>query len=353
MAFNTSTLHISVPLTDLAVAFRPELEGYLWSTLLPPKVVTKRTDLIRQIDKGNLLLRKDLRAGKGGRVEEVQFKVGENLSFSAIDYAVQAILRNTERMEADEILQYDQENIYHCLIAMHTNIEVVTIKETLRDPNVLTNFVALNPAEYWDDYSSPLSDPVDDIKVGVLQVFVKTGHMPNQIVMHAMVWDRVQRHPKVLARGGVHPTGNAIVTIAEFERIIGVEPGTMKITAQQYNNANEGQTPNYVSMIGPDTIITYSEAPGIRSYGIGYSYMFQDSSAGGMDVQAVKEIEAPFLVYEFPDNGLFDPRGATVHRLVGGLDQKVQVADAGYLIQNCVDRTAPRYAGYLNNLYNS
>jgi hypothetical protein len=350
MAFNTSTLHISVPLTDLAVAYRPEEDGYLWSTLLPPKIVTKRTDLIRQIDKGNLLRWQDLRTGKAGRVQEVQFKVGSNLTFNAIDYAVEAVLRNTERAEADEILQYDQENIYHCLIAMHTNLEIVTIKQTLRDPTVLTNNVSLTSQYYWDNYSSPLSDPVDDIITGINQVFVRTGHMPNQIVMHALVWDRVQRHPLVLARGGVHPTGNAIVTVEQFERICRVDPGTLKITAQQYNNALEDQTPNFVSMIGPDCIITYSEAPSIRSYGIGYSYMFQDSSAGGNDsVQAVKEIEAPFLVYEFPDNGQKDPRGATIHRLVGGLDQKVQVTDAGYLIQNCVDKTAPRYAGYLNN----
>ncbi len=352
MAFTQSTLHVSVPLTDLALAFRPNLNGYLWSTLLPPKVVTKRTDLIRQIDKGNLLRQYDLRTGKGGRVQEVQFKVGSNLSFNAIDYSIQAILRNTERMEADEILQYDQENIYHCLVGMNTNIEIVTIKQTLRDPAIITNNVALLTAEQWDNYTSPLSDPIGDIQTGCLQIFAKTGHMPNCIVMHAFVWNRIQQNPQVLARGPVNPTGQAIITIPMFEEILGVQPGTVKVTAQQYNNALEDQTPNYVSMIGPDCIITYSEAPSIRSYGVGYSYMFQDSSAGG-DLQTIKEIEAPFVVYEFPDNGLFDPRGATVHRLVGGLDQKVQVTDAAYLIQNCVDYTNPRYAGFLNNLYNS
>jgi hypothetical protein len=338
MAFTTSTLHVSVPLTDLAVAFRPDENGYLWNKLLPQKIVRKRTDLIRQISKGQLLREYDLRAGKGGRVQEVQFKVDPNQSFNAVDYAVQAIMRNTEAMEADEILEYTQEQMYACLIAMHTNMEIVTLRDTLRNTAFMTQNVTLTAPDYWDDYTSIVSDPIDDLKVGILSVFTKTGHMPNMIVFHAYVWDRIQRHPKVLARGAVNPSGNAIVTIPMMEAILGVAPGTIHVTAQQWNEALEDQTPVFRAQIGPDTIIAYTTAPSIRSYGLGYSFMFQDASAGG-DPQIIKEIEAPFVVYEFPDNGLFDPRGATIHRLVGGLDQKVLVSDAGYLIKNCVDYT--------------
>jgi len=347
--FTSSTLHVSVPLTDLAVAFRADENDYLWSSLLPPKVVRKRTDLIRQIDKGQLLRKYDLRAGAGGRIQEVQFKVGSNLSFNAIDYAVQAVMRNTENMEADEILQYTQEQMYHALIAMHTNIEVVTVKETLRSASIMTNNVTLVASQYWDNYTSLDSDPIDDLKVGVLAVRVKTGKMPNVIAMHEYVWDRIQRHPRVLARGPVHPQGLGIVTIEGVEKILGVEPGTIRVTAQQYNVAGEDLTADFRSMIGPDTIIAYTSPPNVREYSLGHSFMFQDGSAGG-DPQLIKEIQAPFVVYEFPDNGFLDPRGATIHRLVGGLDQKVLVPEAGYLIKNCVDYTnTAAYGNFLNN----
>jgi hypothetical protein len=317
--------------------------------LLPPKVVSKRTNLIRQISKAQLLRKYDLRVGKGGRVQEVQFKVDSNLSYNAIDYSVEAVMRETESMEADEILEYEQEQMLACLVAMNTNLEVITIKETLRDTGVITNNVTLLPANFWDNYNSQSSNPVEDIKVGCLSVFTQTGHMPNLIVMHALVWDRVQRHPTVLARGGVHPTGNAIVSLAEFEQIIGVAPNTIHVTAQQYNTALEDQTPVFQSMIGPDCIIAYTEAPSVRSYGLGCSFMFQRASAGD-NLEIVKDLEAPFLVYEFPDVGLKDPRGATIHRLVGGLDQKVLVTEAGYLIKSCVDGTnTARYRQFLNN----
>lgn len=344
MSFLNSELHLNVPLTDLAVRFSPIEAGYLWSKLLPPKVVNKRSNFIRQISKGQLLRIGDYRVGTGGQVQEVSFKVDTSLQFNCIDYAVEAVLRQTEDMEADEILQYAQEQIYTCMISMNGFVEYVTIKQTLRDPAQLTQNFSLTPSEYWDNYNSQASDPIDDLKAACLRVQVATTKMPNCITMHAMVWDRVQRHPRVLTRGGVHPTGNAIVSIAQFEDILGVEHGTLCVTTQQYNSAMENQTPVYNSFIGPDTIVAYCEPSSIRNFGLGQSFMFQRASAGGAN-EIIKDLEAPFVVYEFPDVGQKDPRGATVHRIVGGLDQKILVPEAGFLIQSCVDASRTDWYG--------
>ena len=78
MSFLNSELHLNVPLTDLAVRFSPIEAGYLWSKLLPPKVVNKRSNFIRQISKGQLLRIGDYRVGTGGQVQEIQFKVDDS-----------------------------------------------------------------------------------------------------------------------------------------------------------------------------------------------------------------------------------------------------------------------------------
>ncbi len=347
MAFLDSQLHINVPLTDYAVAYRPEEDGYLWNTLLPRKYVKHRSDIIREIDKGNLLRRYDLRVGKGGQVSEVQFKVGANKTYNAVDYAVKALLRETERANSDDILMYDQEMMYHAIIAMHTNLEVLTIKETLRDPAILTNNVTLAAADRWDNYTSPNSDPLADLTTGVMFIRNRTGRYPNHIVMHENTWRKFQMHPRVLARGPVHPAGGGIVTIEMVEKILGVSPGTIKITAQNYNVALEDQTPDFRSMIGPDCIIAYTEDPNVRTYGLGASFMFQGD--GGEGMQAIPELGTPFVVYQYPAYEK-DPRGAQGLNLVGAIDQKVLVPDAGYLIQNCVDKTnTAEYGNFLNN----
>lgn len=348
MSFSNSDLHINVPLTDFAVAYKPELAGFLWSKLLPPKVVNKRSNFIRQLSKAQMLRKQELRVGNRGSVAEVSFKTDTSLSYLCADYAVQSIIDNTESMEADEILQYEQSQMEACLYAMNVNLDVITVKETLRNPAVMTQNLALTAPQFWDNFNSPASDPVNELKVACLRVKVETNNYPNVIVMHDYVWDRVQRHPKVLARGGVHPVGNAIVTVPQFEAILGVPPGTLQITSCQYNLALEDQAPDYRSMIGPDCIVAYVESPSTRSYGLGNTFMFQSMSGGAGDI--IKEIEAPFVVYEFPDMGLKSTRGATIHRLVGGLDQKILVPEAGFLITSCVD--ASRFDLYKNMLNN-
>lgn len=354
MPFIDSQLHYNQALTDFAIGFRQDAAGYLWSKLLPPKTVTNRSNVIRQIDKGQLLRKYDLRVGPSGRITEVQFKVGANLSYNAIDYAVEATMRKSEVSNADAILEYEQELIYHAMIAMHTNIEVITIKETLRSPTVITNNIDLDslPASRWDQYNSVSSSPIQDIQRRRLLIKSRTGHDPNICLMHDMVWNVVQRHPDTLARGGVHPTGNAIVTKEQFEKICDLPPGSLITTSMTYNVAQEGSPADFRSFIGPDCLLAYTAPAATRSYSLGQSFQF----IGEADEDMAKSAGLgegggglPFLVLQYPDHNR-DPRGANVLRVVGGLDQKVLVTDAAELLINVVDKTdTAAYGQFLNN----
>lgn len=356
MPFIDAQLHQNQALTDYALAFRQDLLGYLWSRLLPPKPVAKRSDYIRVIDKGQLLRKYDLRVGASGRLTEVQFKIGANQQFNAADYAVEATMRASEVSNADAILEYEQELIYHAMVAMHTNIEVITIKETLRNPSVITNNLdfASAPALQWDEFNSSSSSPIQNIKQRVLRVKSRTGHAPTICLMHDMVWDVVQRHPDTLARGGVHPTGNAIVTKEQFEKICDLPPGSLITTSMTYNIATEGSAdPDFRSFIGPDVLIAYVAPAATRSYSLGQSFQFlgeKDADiASKTGIDGLDGGGVPFLVLQFPDHNR-DPRGANVLRIVGGLDQKILNADAAELMLNVVDKTdTDSYQNFLNN----
>lgn len=347
MGFLDSNLHYNQALTDLAVAFRQEEEGYLWSKLLPPKVVQHRSDVIRQIDKGQLLRLYDMRVGRGGRAGEIQYKIGANLTFNTIDYAIEAIVRATEASNADAILQHEQELIYHATIAMHTNIEYVTVKTILRDTAVMTNNTTIAGGDRWDQYNSPTSDPIEDIKRKVLRIKSRTGHSPNLVVMHDMVWDVVQRHPKSLERAGVHNGGLGMITKEMFEKICDLPPGSLMTTSLTYNLALEDQTADFRSFIGDDVIIAYNEPAGTRTYGLGQMFQWPGDELGNMTKQA--GMSAPFSVLQFPDNWK-DIRGANVLRIVGSLDPKVLNVDAGELLVDVVDATdSTAYGNFLAN----
>lgn len=336
MAFLDSGLHVNEALTDLCLAFRQDQEGYCWNKILPQKVVRHRSDYIRQIDKGQLLRLYDLRVGAGGRVKDVQFKIGENLKYNAVDYAVEAVMRATESSNADAIIEYEQELIYNAMIAFNQNLEYLTIKNTVRSTTFMTNNTTLTGGDRWDQYNSPSSDPIMDIKQAALRIKSRTGYMPNVLMMHDMVWDVIQRHPRSLERAPVHPSGSGIFTKEAFERVCDLPPGSLITTSMTYNTALEDQTASYTSFIGPDVIMAYVAPSSTRNYGLGQSFMWAGQNAGDMQKLAGAGIQGPFVVYQFPDNNR-DPRGANVLRIVGGIDQKILNTDAEELFVSVVD----------------
>lgn len=336
MAFLSSELHVSQALSDYAIAFRPDENGFLWSKILPPHYVSKRRDLIRRISKAQLLRLADLRVGKGGRVTETQFKLDTNAEYACWDVSVETALRRTEDMEADEILQYSQENVYTALIWMNTYIERA-VWGILRDPAILTQGVTLLPGDYWDG-NGPDARPLEDLKLGVEAVIDETTHVPNLISLHPRVWSRVLDNFSVVARSAVNPAGFGVALKSQIENYLGVPEGTIVLSRGQYNSSLEDQPAVYKSFTGGDVLIAYVEPPSPRSQGLGQMFMMQDSKSAnsGGEPQAVNEVGGPLVVYQY-DDWSRDPRGATVHRLVTGLDPRILNPKAAYLIRNAVD----------------
>jgi len=359
MAFNDSQLHLNVPLTDLAVAFRPDEDGLLWNKLLPPKVVPNTSNIIRQIDRANLMSIQEMKSGANGWAGEVQFKVGADQTYACIDYACEVVKDRRERANADAILEYDAEQLYTGMIKVNNLLEYVGIKGTLR---VSTNYdssqvVTLTTPDQWDNYNSPQNDPVSDIKTGVLQVRIQTGGARRGkiiVVMHDLVWNAIQLNPNLLARSPVHPSGGGIMTLPMFQEIIFGKPGDPNYvqgeiitTSAFYNTAADPQTADMRSFVGPDVMIIYSELANVRNFGFGQSFMFAGVDTG---IEFMKQSGGiPLVVYSYPDpkRGIY---GSDVDRIVGSVDFKVLNPLGGYLIKECVDKTnTALYSNWLNN----
>lgn len=356
MAFLNSQLHVNQALTDYAISFRPELEDYLWNTALPKKVVSHKSDVIRSIDKGQILRLWDIRTGGQAKPSQrVSFKIGANQLYECVSYRAEAILDPVERANADSVLLYDQEQMFAALMAMQTNFEFACVKDTLRNPAILTNNVAITAANRWDNYASPTSDPITDLTSAIELMRVRIGGKnPNFLAMHRLVWNQVQKHPAVLARGAVHvnPAGLGIVTPTQFEQILDLPPGSLHITVAQYNTAVEGTPDDFRSFIGPDVIIGYNEpTPGVRNYGLGQSFMFlpKDLPLEGGAKLTSGSVD-PMIVIEYPGYGIGEMGVSTIASVYGSVAFKVLVPDAGYLLTDVVNKTnTALYGNLLNN----
>lgn len=338
MAFLPSTLHVNRPLTDLVIAYTPSKEGWLRDRFFPRKVVDKQANQIRQISRDQLLRLYPMITGATGKVNEVQFGTDATLTYAATTFALQVVLDNWERQNADSELQYDVRQMDAPLQALNLGLEKFAILDTLRSTAVLTNNQTNTTAQLWSNYNTTSSDPIDDLMIACQRVMTETGNKVNVIAMDIMVWKKLAQHPNVLSRSPVHTaTSGAIMTPELLEQILSpwAEKGSVTVTAKRYNPANEGAAGSLKSFIGADVVVAYTAPPSLSSYGLGFEFAF--NGMGGTE---------PFLVLTYQDLSR-GALGSDVARLVGAVDYKVTNPKAGYLIKGVVDTTLSEFSSQL------
>ena len=340
MSQPSSVLHVNVPLSDLAVAYRQDMKQFLWDTLLPIKVTDKRSNLIRGVNKANQLRRHEMRVGnRGDSVPRVRFKMDANQSYNCTDIAVEVMNDNREEAEADDIVQYVPENLYHLTQALQIGMEYYVIKDVLRNSSIITNYEDLSgTSRQYDNKGSPDSDPIPHWRQICTKIALATGGQKvKKIVLARLTWQKIQENLNSLALGRLESYDSAYPLERNIENLIGAEPGAITISDATYNKATEDDgTPAYRTFIGPDVLFLHTEPPATRSYGLGCVFAFAGGSTGQIS-QMPDGMRAPFAVMSFPDFGQETLTGGTKMRIVGGVDANILNTDAGYLIKNAVN----------------
>lgn len=342
MSFLDSRLHISVPDTELAIRFTPDPKGYVGKRILPMRPVKRKNDLIRALNKANIIQKRDLRVGARGQVAEVQFKMDAEQSYFAVDYAVSAIIDFGEAAQADDALQYEQEQLFTAVEAMNVNVESIITEQTLRDTNVMTQNYTVTPTEYFNDYNATGDGPFRILRNAIESTRIATGGQdPTSLTMHRWTWSYLSEHPDLLSKAPVHtnPGGLQKLTPEQFLQIFDLSPSTCEfnIVAGHYTSSDEDNpTPTYASFIGRDIIIAHTQQPALRSYGLGYTMAWAGPGRGGEPLRGADGNILAMVVYRvpLPDYG---SHGGERVKVVGSFQAKILVPEAGFLIKNALD----------------
>lgn len=342
MSFLDSRLHISVPDTELAIRFTPDPKGYIGKRILPMRPVKRKNDLIRQLNKANIIQKRDLRVGARGHVAEVQFKMDAEQNYFAVDYAVSAVVDFGEQAQADDALQYEQEQLFTAVEAMEVNVESIITEQTLRDTTVMTKNYTVTASEYFNDYNATGDGPFRIIRNAIMSTKLASGGKdPTSISMHQWTWSFLSEHPDLLGKAPVHtsPGGLAKISPEQFLQIFDLNPSTceLNIVGGYYTSSMEdAATPTYASFIGRDIIIAHTEQPAIRSYGLGYTMAWAGPGAGGEPLKGQDGQILAMVVYRvpLPDYG---SHGGERIKVVGSFQAKILVPEAGFLIKNALD----------------
>lgn len=202
------------------------------------------------------------------------------------------------------------------------------VSELVRDPAgyATANKTTLSGTGQWDNYTAtlpalPVSDPVNNIMVGMRAVYAATGRYPNTLAIPALGMSYIENHPRIVDR-----FKNFTLTDPEAFRILTGFSGTILPVDSMYNTAdNVDQTEAIASFWGKDIWLGIVDgAPGLNQFTFGktFAQTYPDGSTRPTD------------------RWREEPRKADLVRVSFKWDLKVTSAGAGYLITTAFSANA-------------
>jgi hypothetical protein len=348
-----SALHINVPLTNYAIAWKPPGDKSDWfarQDFFPDVPVGKDSDLIRQISQGRMLQIYEAASGSDGlntSAPIVEFAVNATLKFKCIPKVLRGVINNYNQKQSDDVLQYEkrQTDAPRWSLQMYCEEQALNI---LQDPTKYGAHVTnLGPGELWDDYGSSASTIYDEIATRLEKIVLLSGHKVNRFGMSFPVWRVIKGHPGLVRRPFINQGGTAgtLLDKALFEKLFEewMEPGAVRIYKGVKNRApspNDDAPLDLQLFWGPGIVAAYVE-PNVSTEDFSFAkgFMFAGLSGNG-EPMAVLERDAPEIM----------PIGGREIRLVTAPDWRIVNNRSGWFWPAVIDKTS---AAYLNDAGNS
>jgi len=358
MAGLGSALHVNVPLTNYAIAWKPPADKAGWfarGDFFPTVPVEKDSDFIRQISQGRMLQLYEALVGEdglSGAAPVVDFALKGNLTFKCRPAALRGILNYYKAKQADSVLQYEKRTTDAPRWALEMWAENQAVPILLNTGNYGNNVTTLNPNQYWDDYASSASSIYDDLATAMEKIVLVTGHKVNRLGVAFPTWRVIKGHPGLTRRPFNNQAGSVpqMLTTEIFEGLFKewLEPNSIRIYKGWFDNSpppnddgtNQNQ-PDGKLFFSAGLVMAYvEENVSIEDFSFGKSFMFAglgDDAPGAP--MAVVERDAPEVM----------PIGGRELRVVASADWKVTNALAGWIFPQVVDKTSAAYSNPAGN----
>jgi len=310
-------VHVDRPLTDLSVRFTQSADQFIASKVFPTIRVQNRSDIFYTYDRSYWFKSDAQLRGPGTESAGSGYAVGTD-DFSCDVYAVHRNLSDQVRANADSPITMDRDATEFVTEHMLQRREQAwvstyfTINVWGTDRTGGTNFTV------WDDYAN--SDPIRDLRDGVLAMAKLTAKKPNTLVLGPEVWDQLQDHPDFLDR--IKWTQKGIVSEDLISSMIGVKntyiPWSIK------NTAAEGETAAYDFNLGKNALLMYvAPSPGLNTVSAGYTFNWSGLFGTGSNGIRIKRFRMEWI-----ESDRVEAEEA--------IDQKVVSSDLGYFYSGAV-----------------
>ncbi|MFC1601794.1 hypothetical protein ACFL34_05540 [Candidatus Sumerlaeota bacterium] len=267
-----SDIHVDSALTNVSVQYGAN--QYVADRLLPVVPVAKQSDKYFILDADREGLRQsDDRRAPGAEAMEADFNASTG-SYFCEDHALQAIVSDEERANADPAIQADIAKVEFLSNKILLNKEIAlaaALATGVTQATTVTN--------KWNDYTD--GDPVKNINDSIKTIVDAVQLVPNTLIIDYSVFLALKDHPDIVERVkfGSSPVNPSLVSEQTLAQVFGLR---QVLVARSFKNtAKKGQTAS-VSAVWSDTayLAYVPENPGLRQLALGYTFAWNNGGLG-------------------------------------------------------------------------
>jgi len=299
-----SDVHIDVPLSTIATAYKNQDGSYIAEDVFPTVPVQKQSDKYYEWTK-DFWFRNTVEQRSPGDDYPVAGMEVSSSNYYAELYHLAAAIADEERANQDPAIQLEQTKAEFLADQFLLQREIKFATDAFALNVWDTDVVGTTDFVKWGDYAG--SNPMSDIDDGMKTVEELTGRTPNVLVLGVNVYRKLRRHPLLL---DMHKfTSGGILSQEQVRSAFDVEK--MVIARAIKNTAVEGATFAGARILGDNALLAYvTPTPGIRVPTAGYTFRW-NIDAGGFGVPITNWRD------EARDRNLIRGKTAYDHKIVG------------------------------------
>ncbi len=246
-------VHIDVPLSNVAIAYRPE--GFIVDQISPIIPVRKQSDsyYIWSIEDAYRI--EDDKRAPATEANVISREVSSG-TFFCKNYALKDRIPYEDLKNADVGWVWSERSSRAEMVKdkLMLNWEYRTAEQVTSGSNV-GSYSAV--ASAWSDETVGNSDPINDLNTAINNVEDATGQRPNSLIYGRLAWRLFREHDDVIDR--IHgntgqATGARMVNLNHVKALFEIE--RVLVGGTYRNTADEGQTVS-LSKIWNDQVLAY------------------------------------------------------------------------------------------------
>jgi hypothetical protein len=313
MAVTGKGVHINVPLSQVAINFRPY--GMIADQLSPIVVVPKQSDAYYVWSKADAYRIDETYRAPGTDPNKVVFNV-TSATFFCDNYALSNPLpyEDIENADAGFIMAERSNRVQFVVDKLYLDWEK-RVADMVSSTSNVGSYSAV--ASNWSDETDGNSDPIGDINTAIQNV-AGAGYRANSIHFDEVAWNHYRNHGSVIDRlyGNTSSPRGRVVTTDNVKTLHEVERVT--VGRALYNTAQEGQTASLSRIWGSANVLVYYAPMTPRKDVPSFMYSFRWNRIMTMQAE------------------IHDDKKAKCEEIVVGYyqDEKITASELGFIISD-------------------